>query len=334
MFDLFTKGRAVGLMEAGMSIRNVAQRIGVNKDTVRRWMARFRQTGTARGMPGGGRPKKTNVREERALIRVVERNRKMSAVTLIVNFYHRFRLSKQTIIRRLNKQGYTSCRVAKVPRLNAVHRQNRMTWAINHSFWNDNRWRRVVWSDEVRIMLHTVDGRARVWRRPGERFRDDLVQETVAAGGGSIMLWAAFWGTGKSAVRIIEGNVNGEEYRNILAEFLNTNREALDDQGIWWLQDDNARPHRARIVREFKEAHGIRQLPWPAVSPDLNPIEHVWHRLKRGLRLRHIESLPQLRQAVVQEWAAIDNEFFETLILSMRNRIREVLNSNGGHTRY
>ena len=100
------------------------------------------------------------------------------------------------------------------------------------------------------------------------------------------------------------------------------------------MQDDNARPHRPRIVREFKEAHGIRQLPWPAVSPDLNPIEHVWDRLKRGLRLRHIESLPQLRQAVVQEWAAIDNEFFETLILSMRNRIREVLNSNGGHTRY
>ena len=183
-------------------------------------------------------------------------------------------------------------------------------------------------------MLHTRDGRARVWRRPGERYRDDLVQETVAAGGGSIMLWAAFWATGKSAIRIVHGSVNGEVYINILTEFLNNNRDALDGQGIWWFQDDNARAHRARIVTDFKAAQGIRQLPWPAVSPDLNPIEHVWDRLKRSLRLRHIENLVQLEQAVIQEWEAIDNQFLQTLVLSMRNRIREVLNSNGGHTRY
>lgn len=334
MFDLFTKGRAVGLHEAGMSIRAVAQRIGVNKATVQRWVVRFRQIGTARGMPGGGRPNKTNLREDRALGRVVEGHRKMSATTLIANFYHRFRLSKQTIIRRLNKRGYTSCRVAKVPRLNATHKQNRMTWAINHSFWDDNRWNRVVWSDECRIVLNSVDGRARVWRRPGERFREDLVQETVAAGGGSIMLWAAFWGAGKSAIRIVHGSVNGEVYINILTEFLDDNRDALDGQGIWWFQDDNARPHRARIVTQFKETEGIRQLPWPAVSPDLNPIEHVWDHLKRALRLRHIENLAQLELAVIEEWEAIDNQFLGTLISSMRSRIREVLNSNGGHTRY
>ena len=58
MYDLFAKGRTVGLHEADMSVRDVAERIGVNKDTVRRWIARFQQTGTARGMPGGGRPKK------------------------------------------------------------------------------------------------------------------------------------------------------------------------------------------------------------------------------------------------------------------------------------
>ena len=44
MYDLFTKGRAVGLHEAGMSVRDVAERIGVNNDTVRRWIAGFQQT--------------------------------------------------------------------------------------------------------------------------------------------------------------------------------------------------------------------------------------------------------------------------------------------------
>jgi hypothetical protein len=39
--------------------------------------------------------------------------------------------------------------------------------------------------------------------------------------------------------------------------------------------DDNARPHRARIVQHFLQQEAVQTMPWPAMSPDMNPIEHV-----------------------------------------------------------
>ncbi|GFV86616.1 hypothetical protein TNCV_4184701 [Trichonephila clavipes] len=41
-------------------------------------------------------------------------------------------------------------------------------------------------------------------------------------------------------------------------------------------QQDNARPHVARIVQRFFVNHQIELLPWPARSLDLSPIENMW----------------------------------------------------------
>ncbi|GFW29154.1 transposable element Tc3 transposase [Trichonephila clavipes] len=47
--------------------------------------------------------------------------------------------------------------------------------------------------------------------------------------------------------------------------------------------DDNARPHQSNIVDECLQSEDITRMDWPAYSPDVNPVEHVWDMLGRRI---------------------------------------------------
>ena len=69
------------------------------------------------------------------------------------------------------------------------------------------------------------------------------------------------------------------------------------------LMDDNARPHTVPAMQEYHERKGIERLDWPARSPDLKPIEHVWNSLQTAISARQGQprSIQELGAMLVKE---------------------------------
>ncbi|GFR74509.1 transposable element Tcb1 transposase [Elysia marginata] len=84
-------------------------------------------------------------------------------------------------------------------------------------------------------------------------------------------------------------------------------------------QLDNAGAHTARYTQQFLEQSNFQVLPWPALSPDLNPIEQLWDYLQRRLDCQDYRSPnpDDLKHSLRWHWNAIPRHFLQTLVSSM-----------------
>ena len=141
---------------------------------------------------------------------------------------------------------------------------------------------------------------------------------------------------GRTYLHVIDrGTITGIRYRDeILEPIVRPFAGAMGDRFV--LMQDNARPHTARVSLNFLEEEGIEVMDWPARSPDLNPIEHVWDILRRRVVQRHHPPrvVLDLRRALVEEWDAIPQNDIQRPIQSMPKRCLECIQARGGHTHY
>jgi len=236
----------------------------------------------------------------------------------------------------LKVAGMKAVAKKKRPFLSKKHKKQRMDFALTHQDWTVEDWKKVVWSDETKINRMGSDRRKWVWKKAGEGLSDRLVQGTKKFGGGSVMVWACMLLDGVGYACKIDGRMDADLYVKILDEdFQAINYFGKAAEDIIFQQDGDSK-HTSGKARTWFEENGFKVLSWPAQSPDLNPIEHLWNHLKRKLAEHEVvpSGMLELWERVEEEWNNIGAEVCQNLIESMPRRVAAVLKAKGGYTKY
>ena len=122
-----------------------------------------------------------------------------------------------------------------------------------------------------------------------------------------------------------------------LEDFLSTKKILEENvrpvKWTWILQQDNDPKHISKSTFEWLEENKRKTFEWPSQSPDLNPIEMLWHYLKKAVHARKPSNVAELQQYCKDEWAKIPPQGCKKLIASDRKHLIAVA-VKGGPTSY
>lgn len=324
------------LLAKGVSVREVAKRTGISKSKVGelRQSMNLEPSDTKKG-----RPAKLSEADDRVISRLIRSGKADTAVQVAqhLNNHSGQTLSASTIRRSLKKQGMKAVVKKKKPMLSKFHRKARLAFAEKYKEYTEEDWKQVIWSDESKINRLGSDGQKYTWKRAGEPLLDREVIGTKKFGGGNIMVWGCMGWTGVGKMVYVEGKMDAEQYCSILDDGLLGTLEKfqLEVEDIIFQQDNDPK-HTSKLATKWFQDQNITLLSWPAQSPDLNPIEHLWGILKRKIYDYEFpaEGVDEIWQRAAEAWSRITPEEVQNLISSMPRRIAAVIRAKGGHTKY
>jgi transposase len=195
------------------------------------------------------------------------------------------------------------------------HRRRRIEAAAELLEFDEND---ILFSDES--LFDCSDMQLKAWQRPGEPMEPRRVERWTA----KVHVWGVIGVGFRLLVILPDDRVNAESYRRTLADHL----IPIIPDGKVFMQD-GAPAHSAKLTREFLQESGVQTVPWPAKSPDLNPIENLWGIMKSRIRVETKADVEDLEIAIIDAWNEVSDEEIDALVKSFPHRVRRMVESKG-----
>jgi transposase len=296
--------------------------VNCSTSTVKYWLKRWTQSKDLIDSTRSGRPRATTSKQDQRIVSLAEKQTFITAGDIVNQLnLKQVVVSERTVRRRLNEAGAKYNRPMSKSLLTERHRENRLKWAQNHQAAN---WDQVILSDETTIRMNSVKGM--VWNLPGKKKVVRTVKHPI-----KVNVWGCFSSKGFGRLVCFRQNLDVKLMCGIYQHgLLPTARKQFgDDSTLWKLQEDNDPKHTSKLATNYKEQKGIENIDWSSMSPDLAPIENVWQLLKMNLRKKIFTTYQSLVSAIKRKWKAPPPALAIKLVDSMKNRISEVVESNG-----
>ena len=262
--------------------------------------------------------KKLTVNQQRSLVQYALCNPKWSSKQLAIKMHDRWGISMHptTVLSSLKSSGITKWKASKSPNLTQTQKVNRVKWCKENM---ETDWSRVIFSDESYFQAYT--NYLKIWAKTRP-------SASIPKFPSKVMIWDAISLRGLHPLKVTRGHVNSESYQQILHECLITSARVLYPDGFIF-QQDNATPHTSRSTKEFLKEQKVEVLPWPANSPDLNPIENLWAIMKKSVEKQDPRDTKGMERAVTLVWNNMSHEVLESLVNSMPKRISLCIAAQG-----
>lgn len=328
----YQRAQCIALRKVGMSYRAIGANVGISRASVQRALERFKKTGGFQDRRRGGRPKKLNERNIRMLKHLIsDDDNRSSARELMLKLNESLEkpICRRTVVNYLQECGYEYKVKIKKPFLNKEHREARLQWCLEHSNWTVDDWKQVLFSDESTFYVIKRKSDTKIWRTKDEQWREGCMEVAATGGGGRVGFWGVITSEGTGCFRVYNENTNSDVYCSILDNYLVPTIQLYGLENNFVFQHDNARYHTSKQTQEKLQQLNVKVLKWPAKSPDLNPIEHLWSIIDNKLKSRRMCSVKELTDGLSTEWLSIGSQLCEKLIFSMPQRIRKCIAAKG-----
>jgi transposase len=325
------------MLQQGKSVREVATTLNISLGKV----SKLRQENQENiPDPKMGAPSKVSKQTQRLLARQFDTGK---ILTLrdgqrLVKSTEGVQVHIDSIRNYLRQEGLKAYVQQKKPLLTREQIAARKDFAERHLKWTVEDWKNVMFSDETTISRMGTYGRKFYYKRPErKRLEPHQVKQTKQCGGGKMMVWGCMTYYGVGDACWYQGKIDAKGYIDVLDEYVLQSRDWYGlNPDAFVFQQDNASVHTAHVVKEYFLEKKLDVLEWPANSPDMNPIEHLWGYMKA--RLDEYPEAPrnmqELWERVQDVWTTIPSEYIKELYESMPRRIKALYDNKGGLTKY